>query len=274
VAHPQIAAFARLAKENTKPNRLIAGQKTRLSRTMHDIRYDAVNDEFFVTNPFARAIMVFRGGADGEEAPIRVIQGPKTQLVGVDRLDVDTVHNEIYVPNDDSILVFARNASGDVAPLRVLKGPDTGLDAAGTLAVDPINNVFVTARDTVLSGEGARSRLLIFDRTASGNTKPLRVISGPKTGIIRVNQLQIYAPKGWLVATMPGFYDMQEPDGIFVGIWSVHDNGDVAPRWKIAGPKSLILKPRGVAINPKDKEILVADMRQNAVLTYYFPEIF
>ena len=52
-----------------------AGQATKLSRTMHDIRYDAVHDEMLVTNPFAQAILVFRGGANGEEAPIRVIPG-------------------------------------------------------------------------------------------------------------------------------------------------------------------------------------------------------
>ena len=33
-----------------------------LSRTMHDIRYDAIHDEFFVTNPFASAILAFHGG--------------------------------------------------------------------------------------------------------------------------------------------------------------------------------------------------------------------
>ena len=56
-----------MAGENSKPNRLLAGQQTRLSRTMHDVRYDAVHDEMYVTNPFSRAILVFRGGADGEE---------------------------------------------------------------------------------------------------------------------------------------------------------------------------------------------------------------
>src|SRR3990167_10819377 len=97
-----------MAGENSKPNRLIAGQETRLSRTMHDVRYDAVHDEMFVTNPFSRAILVFRGGADGEEAPIRIIQGPNTRLRGADRLDVDPVHNEIYIPNGRDILVFPR----------------------------------------------------------------------------------------------------------------------------------------------------------------------
>ena len=33
---------------------------------MHDIRYDAIHDEFYVNNPFAYAILTFRGAADGE----------------------------------------------------------------------------------------------------------------------------------------------------------------------------------------------------------------
>src|SRR3989304_2155048 len=114
---------------------------------MHDIRYDEVNDEMLVSNPFARAILVFRGGFDGNEAPIRTIQGSKTELGdptryagGPDRLDVDPVDNE------------------------------------GTLAVDPVNNVFAVAQDTVAAGSNQQAHILIFDRTASGNAKPRGMI--------------------------------------------------------------------------------------------------
>ena len=40
------------------------------------------------------------------------------------------------------------------------------------------------------------------------------------------------------------------------------------------GPKSTLKKPRGVVLDAKNKEMIIADMRLNAVLTYYFPEIF
>ena len=33
-------------------------------------------------------------------------------------------------------------------------------------------------------------------------------------------------------------------------------------------------KPRGVVLNPKHKEIIVADMRLNAVLSFSIPEMF
>lgn len=280
MAHPQIAAFARLAKENATPTRMLAGQKTLLSRTMHDIRYDAVHDEFLVTNPFAAAILVFRGGANGEEAPIRVIQGPSTQLQGTggvapaaDRLDVDPIHNEIFIPAGDRILVYPRTGNGDVAPLRVIRGPDTGLRRAQAIAVDPVQNVIAVG--TNVSYQNGMGALLIYNRTDDGNVKPRGVIIGPKSGLGSLNQILIYSPKGWIVAAQTGdSYGILEPEGVFVGVWSIHDSGDVAPRWKLAGPRSTIKKPRGVALNPKDKELIIADMRLNAVLTYYFPEIF
>ncbi len=93
--HPQIAAFARLAEENAVPTRKLEGQLTGLGRTMHDLAYDAIHDEIVVSSPFAQAILTFRGGADGEEPPIRIIQGPRTQIVserGLDKVTIDTVN--------------------------------------------------------------------------------------------------------------------------------------------------------------------------------------
>ena len=238
---------------------------------MHDIRYDAVHDEFIVPNQFAQAILTFRGGADGEEPPIRVIQGPKTQLKRPDRLDVDPVHNELFIPNGDSIVVFPRDAHGDVAPIRVIRGPSTKLRSVSAIAVDPVNNVIIVPSRV---DQDRTESLLIFNRMDEGNVAPIRVIRGPNTEIIRINQIQVIPERELLVATQPGVGDAQEPEGAFVGIWSINDDGDVAPRWIIGGPKSTLKKPRGVALDPENKEVIVADMRLNAVLTYYFPEIF
>ena len=194
MAHPQIATFARLAEENAPPKRLIFGQETLLSRTMHDIRYDEVNDEILVTNPFAQAMLVFRGSADGQEAPIRVIQGPDTQLMRPDRLAVDPVHDEIVVPARDRILVFPRTGNGNVAPIRVIRDQDGNLNTS-VLAVDPVHNLFVAR-----SGGSLR----MFNRTDDGDVKPVRVIQGPRTGINGIDHLQVYPPKGWIIAANPG----------------------------------------------------------------------
>jgi hypothetical protein len=270
VAHPQIATFARLANANDKPVRKIEGQKTLLGRTMHSIMYDEIHDEFTVPQPFAQAILTFRGGANGEEAPIRVIQGLKTQLIEPERLTTDPINNEILVPQpqSNSILVFPRTANGDVAPIRILKGPDTGLGGEA-LGVDAVHNLLIAAG---AGSDGLRMR--IFSRTAQGNVKPLRVIGGPKSKFARIGgPFAVYAPKGWIIATVRGPGQIAS-DQAFMGIWSVEDNGDVPPRWTIGGPNGVFKMPRGVAIDEKNKSIIASDKRLNAVLTFYFPEAF
>ena len=283
MAHPQIATFARLAKENAVAKRLIYGQKTLLSRTMHDISYDPIHDEFFVTNPFSQSILAFRGAANGEEPPLRVIIGPKTRIqgseyAGVDRLEVDPIHNEIFVPTLDSILVFDRMANGDVAPKRVLSNPDLQLRGGHmTIAVDPVNDLLIVGG---ASGTGARPRggsFMTFKRTASGDEKPLTIVEGPKTGILAgPSQMEVYSPNRLIVLAQQGRQgkELLEREGGFLGVWNLSDNGDVPPRWVIGGPKSTLIRPRGVALDHKHKELITVDMRQNNVLTYYFPEMF
>jgi hypothetical protein len=277
VAHPQIAVFARLAKGRDAPKRLIAGQDTKLSRTMHDIRYDEVHDEFIVTNPFAEAILVFAGNASGNQPPLRIIQGPHTRMTGADRVEVDPIHDEIFVPAASEVLVFPRTANGDVAPIRVIQGPDTKLRrGSAAAAVDPVHNLLVVGTGgTARRGAAGLGSLLIFNRTDDGNAKPLRIIQGPKSGIIRINQMAVYPPRKLVVATQPGEADAMEPEGAYIGIWSLDDTGDVPPKWRInASAKSAMIKARGVTLDPRNKELIVADMRLNAVLTYYFPEMF
>jgi DNA-binding beta-propeller fold protein YncE len=265
VAHPQIAAFARLANGGQVPARRIYGQTSNLSRTMHDIRYNAVDDEILVPNPFSNAILVFRGGAEGQEAPIRIIQGPNTELNGPDRLDIDTVHREIFVPGRGNVLVYPLDGNGDVKPKRVVRGPDTQIDGS-SIAVDPVNNLFAVT--------GREQSILVFDRTADGNVKPLRVIKGPNAQIDRINQMAIYPAGKLLVVAMPGRQGDMEPPRVFVGMWSLDDNGDVAPKWTITGKQTGLKKPFAVALNPEHKEIYVTDMRLNGVMTFSVPEVF
>jgi hypothetical protein len=271
VNHPQIAAFARLAGENTPPVRVLEGQKTLISRTMHGFAYDGIHDEICVTSPLTQAILTFRGAANGEEAPIRVIQGPHTQIQGTagggnDRVSIDPVNDEIYIPVvPNAILVFDRNASGDAAPKRVLTGPDTQIRGMASVAVDPVHNVLVA---------NTNNAMLIFDRTASGNTKPKAVIQGPKSGMANISSFQVYAPKGWIIAG---------GQGGFIGAWSVEDNGDVAPRWKIPVQQLTGYVASGIALDPVHKEMVLSAAGQrvrppsgiaNTIITFSWPEIF
>lgn len=235
---------------------------------MHAIAYDEVHDEFMVPQQFAQAILIFRGSARGEEPPVRVIQGSLTQLVSPDRLALDSVHGEIFVPEGEKVLVFSRQANGNAAPLRVLGGPDSQL-RADAAAVDPVRNLLV------VSGRGRSGpRFDIYNRTDEGNAKPKASIGGPKSGFRNLGgPFAVYSPKGWIIASDRGDGELVS-DIAYVGIWSVQDNGDVPPRWRIGGPNGVLKMPRGIALDPKNKNVLISDKRLNAVMTFYFPEFF
>ncbi len=271
--HPQIAAFPRLAKENQAPTRSLQGQNTLISRTMHDIHYDSLHDEILVNSPLTQAILVFDGGANGEEAPKRVIQGSKTQILGVgamDKVSFDPSTGDIYLATArHNIVVFPYGSNGDVAPVRTLGGPDTlirfidqtvGSGNTPPIRVDPINNLLVVPTRP----PGQIPGLLIFDKNASGNTKPLRVIRGPKTQIAGGQQMAI-SPKGYIVGGATGGA---------IGVWSVFDDGDIPPKWRIPVRQMTQLNVNGIDLNHRDKELMVPTGNGNTVMTFYFPEIF
>src|SRR5207248_8986836 len=108
----RIAAFARLANGNVAPARVIQGQMTHLSRTTHGIAYDTTHDEIIAPNPLAAAVVIFRGGAVGEEAPIRTIQGARSGLSRPETVAVDETNDELVVgdPGDRRVPVYKPRA--------------------------------------------------------------------------------------------------------------------------------------------------------------------
>jgi hypothetical protein len=257
------------------PKRLIQGSATKLGRSVHNIRYDPVHDEIIGAHPVAQAILVYRGGADGNEAPIRTIIGPKTQLWDPDYVGVDGVHNEIYVTSGERVLVFNQQANGDVAPLRIIEGPDTMLGRMrGAPQVVPELNLMVVAAGNI-PGQPRQGKLLIFNRTDNGNVKPLRVISlGPRAGYYGGDF--VVSPKGFILIPGggggEGGGEGAQPNRT-IKIWHVNDNGDVPPRYLFGGPKSK-LAGNNVALNPKEKEVIVHTSNENGVSAYSLPEIF
>ena len=265
VAHPQIAVFARSADGNAPRTRAIEGQTTGLGRTMHGIDYDERRDEIIVPQQFGQAILIFKGSAAGETPPIRVIQGSRTMLTALDRVAVDSVNDEIYVPEGDRVLVFDLLANGNVAPKRVLGGPETGFTAAGSVAIDPTRNIIIVGAEARSADGRGLPELAIFDRTASGNAKPKRVITGLKSRLNDTGNIRIYPQGGLVFATQQTGY---------VAVWSVDDDGDVPPRYTVGGPHGLLQKPRGLDLDPKHNAVIVSDKQLNAVLTYEMPQLF
>ena len=117
------------------------------------------------------SITVYRKDAQGNAAPLRVIQGPKTEMDWPTSITVDPDRNELFVANDggNSILVFDGAANGDAAPIRVLKG-------AKSLVSNP-TGVYLDKKDNELwVANFGNHTTAAYRPTAQGDTAPIRVI--------------------------------------------------------------------------------------------------
>jgi hypothetical protein len=227
---------------------VIQGQLTRLSRTTHGIAYDTTNDEIIAPNPLAAAVVIFRGGAIGEEAPVRTIQGPKTKLLQVVGVAVDPVRDVLVVSTYSrlpggitGLLIFGRTDHGDVAPKRVITGPRTLITRLRQIALDPdTGKIYVAA--------------------INNEYLPPYDVDKPRAGL----DANVDLPSPWNTGS----------EG-FIGVWDdVADDGDVPPRSLIKGRSTGIVHPAGVTFNAKDGEVIAPDAVWNGLFTFLKPELF
>jgi hypothetical protein len=294
--------FARLANGNVAPKRVIEGQATNLSRTMHGIAYDAIHDEIVIPVALSGAVLVFKADASGEVPPARAIQGTRTRLVRPHTVAVDPVNNEILTadPSMRAIVVFDRMANGNVSPKRVISGPNTGLLDIVGLDVDPIRNVIVASSR---KGNGDKVGLFVFDRLANGDVAPKQFIGGPNSKLAHFRQVTIDPSTGNIFLAQQNTrmkqmeaYVLDKPreefkarekeksddeddsdegrlDTMgFIAVYAPDDNGDIPPRAIIKGPGIRMAGAAGVALNPKKKEIITVG--GNGFQTFLLPEFF
>lgn len=187
---PSIQVYRKTASGNEKPLRFIQGESTRLSDS-HGIAIDEKNKLLFINNwgnisDYKAAgtgrfelpsISVYPLDANGDVSPLRVIQGPKTQLNWPGTMSLDPETGSLYVANDvnNEILVFRTTDNGDVAPTRVIKGNATGLSSPVGVFVDGKN------KEMWVANMGNASAT-VYPLSANGNVAPLRTIRSAPVG--------------------------------------------------------------------------------------------
>ncbi len=181
---PQVAVYRKLASGEDKPVRVLRGERTRLADA-HGIAIDLKNRLLFVNNwgsfttegtvsggrSDSASINIYAMDAQGDTAPLRIIQGPKTQLNWPGTMALDPGTGDLYVANDNgqSLLVFRGTDSGDVAPTRVIAGNKTGLSYPVGLTID-------TKNKELWAVNLGNSSATVYPLDASGNVAPLRKI--------------------------------------------------------------------------------------------------
>ena len=222
--------------------RTIAGALTRLSRPT-GVFVDEMNQELYVANDwygvpaFANAIMVYDLAADGNAAPLRVIQGAATTLGGPVGVAIDLDNDEVVVANyfvngRGSLTAYPRLANGNVAPNWTIQGANTGLSLPQALAVDSINDEIVVANsayDTPNAGN-----ILVFGRLDTGDVVPIRKIDGPAALLCNPTGLALDLVHNELFVANSGIG--AGTCGQSVAVYTRTANGNAAPLRYLPGP--------------------------------------
>jgi 6-phosphogluconolactonase (cycloisomerase 2 family) len=89
---------------------------------------DVESGDLFVANDVGGSILVFKETDQGDVAPARVIQGPKTGLNHPIGISIDAKNREVWVANmgNASASAFPLSGEGDVAPLRTIRSAPLG----------------------------------------------------------------------------------------------------------------------------------------------------
>ena len=268
--------FPRDARGNVAPKRQL--------RTPHGtfgVAVDEENQELFLTVQHDSAVVVYRKMAEGEEPPIRLLQGDRTLLADPHGIAVDTKNNWLFVTNHGSsatatgdrsslppnwpigrdteevpgsgklsppsITIYALQAGGDTPPLRIIQGPKTQLNWPATLFVDQERGELYVAND-------AGNSIMVFRTTDEGDVAPTRLIEGPRTGLKYPTGVFVDFKNDELWASNMGNHSAT--------VYPRTANGDVAPLRTIRsaplGKVALAIgNPGAVGYDTKREEILV-----------------
>ena len=272
-----LVVFSRNAKGNVPPDREL--------RTPHGtfgIAVDEERKEIFLTIQHSNAMVVYEKTAQGEDAPLRIVQGNSTRLADPHGVAIDKKRDEIFISNFGSVRDFRRpgrqggsgeernmpatqsvpgsgrvvpssinvypiGADGDTPPVRVITGPNTQLNWPTGLAMDEARNELYVANDM---GDS----VLVFRTDAEGDATPLRVLKGPHTGIKNPTGVNIDAKNGELLVANFGNHSAT--------IYKLPAGGDTAPLRRIRSgpveqPALMIGNPGALTYDSKREALIV-----------------
>ncbi len=233
----KMLVFSRDQEGNVPPARQL---NTGYSTRGRGIAVDDGNQELFLTSQHNSAVVVFRKQASGDEPPVRLLQGDRTRLANPHGIAVDKGNDLIYVTNHGH--VSSRSAEGadanDLEPNRPL-GRDMAVPGSGRFLPPAIT---------------------VHERSARGDTPPLRVIVGPNT--------QLNWPSGIGVDERRGELYVANDTGQSILVFSSDADGDVAPIRVLKGPNTNLDSPVGLFLDIKNEELWVANYGNNSLTIF------
>jgi sugar lactone lactonase YvrE len=211
-----------------------------LSGTSAVVRYAATT-----TDSVPRLDRTITGPHTGLCAPGSVVLGPHGELYVLNHAPF----NPPYPSNDDRwsswVTVFDSSAQGDATPIRTLDINTVALGRPYGLGMDRAGYLYVGSEVLPIVDSGS---IAVFGPGADGNIEPVRVLSGPATGLRRPVVLAVDR-QGYLYVTN----EKDHNDDDTVRVFAPNANGDMAPCRVIAGPQTGLEHPLGIALDGADR---------------------
>lgn len=234
-----ITVYSSGANGNVAPLQTISGSNTLLCGRSIGIAINSLNGEIYVANTpdgagCPASINVYAAGANGNVAPIGVIEGSKTKLDFPFGVALDSTGNIYISDSGNRLYVYAAGSSGNVAPARTIKGSLTGLKQPKMLALDSSSNIYVANEQT--------KSIAVYAAGANGNVAPMQLIKGSATKIRK---------PGLLGVGVDGARNIYAAayDESYITAYASGATGNVAPIRTIKGRKTGLGGPDAIAVH-------------------------
>jgi sugar lactone lactonase YvrE len=181
-----------------------------------------------VANSASNSVTFYPVGANGNVAPVGILQGPSTQLRGPTRAFPIT-GKFLYVSDRDSdaITGYPGPNSGNVAPSVRIAGAKTRIVSPSCVQLDAAQHIWV-------SSEG-NNAMLEFAAGANGNVAPIARITGPETGI--------NGPESFHVSFRTGKIYVSNRTSNSIEVFAEGSDGDTPPIQFIQGSETGLNDP-------------------------------
>ncbi len=238
-----MTVWGRDANGNVQPKRKLATPHTTVRMAV-----DEEEQEIFMTVQDDHAVSVFAKMAVDNEVPLRLIQGPDTQLADPHGIALDPNTGRIYVSNWGTV--------GDR-----FYDEETTIDAYGQYPRYGKAN-WPVGRNANIPGSGRNEppSVTVYRKDAQGNVTPLQVIQGPNTLLNWPTDVAVHPERGEIFVA--------NDTGHTVTVYSVDADGDAVPIRVLAGPNSLIKHPVGVTVDLENDELWVANLGSHSATVY------
>ena len=237
-----MTVFDRNVKGNSPPTR-----KLRAPHTVFGIAVDEEKQEILLAEQDDHAVVVFKKSAKEHESPVRVLQGGKTMMADPHGIAIDPKAKLVYVTNWGTNSQRPNIGDPSVRPTRI---------GGVARSLWPVERQYAVAG----SGKMMPPSITVYPKDAGGDIAPLRVITGPKTGLNWPTAIAVDPNHGEL------FVANDTADTVTV--YKADASGDVAPIRVIKGPNTMVKNPTGIAYDTQHDELWVANFGSHAATVF------